>query len=73
MSDDIKEPDPVRDTLVCIWVSHIAKDRSGRLIKDGSGRYSHSWVICDGTHVQYCADNMPCFVCGRPIKFAGGG
>lgn len=69
----VADPEVVRDTPVCIWVSHISKDRSGHLIKDGSGRYSHSWVICDGTHVQYCADNMSCFVCGRPIKFAGGG
>lgn len=58
----VADPEVVRDTPVCIWVSHIAKDRSGR--------YSHAWVICDGTHVQYCADNMPCFVCGKPIKFA---
>lgn len=64
MSDDIKEPDPVCDTPVCVWESHITRS---------SGRYSHTWVICDGTHVQYCADNMPCFVCGRPIKFAGSG
>lgn len=55
-------PDPNPAPAMCVWVSHIAKNRSGR--------YSHSWVICDGTHVQYCADNVPCFVCGKPIKFA---
>lgn len=46
---------------VCVWGSHLTQRRSGL--------YDVSWVRCDGSHVQYYADNTPCFVCGKPIKF----
>ena len=59
------EPEVVCDTLVCIWGSNLTQRRSGL--------HDVSWVRCDGSHVQYYADNAPCSVCGRRVKFAGGG
>lgn len=52
---------------VCVYGSNLTQKRSGL--------HGVSWVRCDGSHVQYYyyADNTPCSVCGRRIKFAGGG
>ena len=59
------DPEVVCDTLVCIWGSNLTQRRSGL--------HDVSWVRCDGSHVQYYADNAPCSVCGRRVKIAGGG
>jgi DNA repair exonuclease SbcCD ATPase subunit len=51
------------EKTMCVWRSNLTLKQSGLY-------HEVFWIRCDGSHVQAVATNTPCYVCGKPIKFA---